>query len=65
MKKTKMQEFINRRDAAYNHFDNAVGEYEVDMAIHEIIMAELAMKNYVMNQRAKENKEEEMEVAMA
>lgn len=57
MKNTKMQEFINRRDAAYNHFNNAVGEYEVDMAIHEIIMAELAMKNYVMSQRAKEERE--------
>ena len=52
--KTKMQEFINRRDAAYNHFENAVGQKEVDMAIYEIMYAELAIEKYVKEQKAKE-----------
>lgn len=49
-----MDEYIKRREAAYNHFNNAVGQYDVDMAIYEIMSAELAMEKYIKEQKKKE-----------
>lgn len=39
----EMQECIKKLDTAYNHFNHAVTNDEVDLAIYEILAAEKAI----------------------
>jgi hypothetical protein len=43
----EMREFVGRLNAAYNHLDCAASPEDVDIAIHEITAAELALSRYL------------------
>lgn len=54
-----IEKYINRLDVAQSHFDWASDPGEVDVAIYEIMAAELALSNYV---KGRKNEEEGVKV---
>lgn len=47
----EMQEWIKALDVAYNHFNHAITQDEIDLAIYEIQVAEKAIALLVQNNR--------------
>ena len=48
-------EYIERLEIARNHFENAVGQDEVDLAIYEMVAAEMALAIEMKRQRMSED----------
>jgi len=47
----EMQECIKKLNIAYNHFNNAITDDEIDLAIYEILSAEKAIAVLVQNSK--------------